>query len=66
MNGVEQLLSDACDYVETRLQGDRGLRLELDTLVKAGQRPHIVRQLNVISDLSLGIGFTPTSEITGA
>ena len=65
MTLVEQFLSDVADYAETRLQEDAALRANITALLENGQRPDILRQINCIKNCTLGIGFTPTSDITG-
>lgn len=46
MNEVDRLLGDTADFLEGRVMANEQLRNELGLLVKAGQKPHVIRLLD--------------------
>jgi hypothetical protein len=53
VNNVEKCLSSTADHFEECFAGDRAAWLELDTLLKAGQQPHVERVLSDFPDHEL-------------
>jgi hypothetical protein len=58
MSPLEQLLSDAADFVDSGISADRTIAKDINTLFAAGQKPHLWRELKGVTG-SLTITLSP-------